>query len=68
VVAFGSGEGWQVHDVADRRTYLSSDERVRFLRVADGLAPRMRELCYMVAYAGYGFDRRRPNPAQPAMV
>jgi integrase len=52
VVAFGSGEGWQVHDAAGRRKYLSRDERVRFLRVADGLAPRMRALCYVLAYAG----------------
>jgi hypothetical protein len=68
VVAFGSGQGWQVHDVAGRCKYLSGDERVRFLRVADGLAPRIRALCYVLAYAGYGFDRRRPNPAQPAMI
>jgi integrase len=46
------GEGWQVHDAAGRRKYLSSDDRSRFLRAADSLSVRSRSLCHVLAYAG----------------
>jgi integrase/recombinase XerD len=49
---FAIGEGWQIHDAAGRRKYLSSDERTRFLRTADSLSPRSRALCHVLAYAG----------------
>jgi integrase len=42
----------QVHDAAGRRKYLATDERARFLRAAESLTPRMRALCYVLAYAG----------------
>ena len=45
-------EGWQVHDEAGRRKYLSGAERARFLAAADRLAPQMQALCYVLAYAG----------------
>jgi hypothetical protein len=44
MAAFAIGEGWQIHDAAGRRKYLSTDERTRFLRAADSLSPRRRAL------------------------
>jgi integrase/recombinase XerD len=52
MAAFAIGEGWQIHDAAGRRKYLSTDERTRFLRAADSLSPRRRALCHLLAYAG----------------
>jgi integrase len=52
MAALAIGEGWQIHDAAGRRKYLSSDERTRFLRAADSLSPRRRALCHVLAYAG----------------
>jgi integrase/recombinase XerD len=43
---------WQVYDEAGRRKYLSGAERARFLDAADLLAPRLRAICYVLAYAG----------------
>jgi integrase/recombinase XerD len=51
-MAFGGWEVWQVHDETGRRKYLSADERTRFLDAADSLAPPMRALCHVLAYAG----------------
>jgi integrase/recombinase XerD len=45
-------EGWQVHDEAGRRKYLSGAERSHFLGAADRLAPSMQALCHVLAYAG----------------
>lgn len=45
-------DNWQVHDEAGRRKYLNAGERARFLAIADRLAPRMRALCHVLAYAG----------------
>ena len=45
-------EGWQVYDADGRRKYLSGDELARFLAAADTYAPRMRALCYVLAYTG----------------
>lgn len=52
MAAFAIGEGWQIHDAAGRRKYLSSDERTHFLRAADDLPPRDRALCHVLAYTG----------------
>jgi len=52
MAAFAIREGWQIHDAAGRRKYLSTDERTRFLRAADSLTPRRRALCNLLAYAG----------------
>ncbi len=52
MVALVAGEGWQIHDAAGRRKYLNSDERSRLLAAADCLAPRMRALCYVLAFVG----------------
>jgi integrase len=52
MTAFEGWEGWQVHDEAGRRKYLSGAERARFLAAADRLAPQMQALCYVLAYAG----------------
>src|SRR5579862_7648499 len=52
MVTFTGWEGWQVLDQAGRRKYLSADERMRFLRAADRLAPAPRALCNVLAYAG----------------
>jgi integrase/recombinase XerD len=52
MAAFAIGEGWQIHDAAGRRKYLSNDERARFLRAADFLSPRSLALCHALAYAG----------------
>jgi integrase len=52
MTVFEGWEGWQVHDEAGRRKYLSGAERARFLRAADRLAPPLQALCYVLAYAG----------------
>ena len=52
MTAFEGGEGWQVHDEAGRRKYLSGAERTRFLLAADRLPPSMQALCHVLAYAG----------------
>jgi integrase/recombinase XerD len=52
MAAFEGWEGWQVHDEAGRRKYLSGAERARFLGAADRLAPPMQALCHVLAYAG----------------
>jgi integrase/recombinase XerD len=52
MAAFTVGDGWQIHDAAGRRKYLSGDERTRLLRAADGLSPRRRALCHVIAYVG----------------
>jgi integrase/recombinase XerD len=52
MTAFGGWDGWQVHDEAGRRKYLSGGERSRFLGAADRLAPPMQALCHVLAYAG----------------
>jgi integrase/recombinase XerD len=52
MAAFGEWIGWQVYDQNGRRKYLSADERIRFLAVADRLAPAQRALCYVLAYGG----------------
>ena len=52
MTAFGNWEGWQVHDDAGRRKYLTGAERARFLGAADHLAPPMQALCHVLAYAG----------------
>jgi integrase len=52
MAAFEGWDGWQIYDEAGRRKYLSGGERSRFLAAADSLAPNMRALCYMLAYAG----------------
>jgi integrase len=52
MAAFAIGQGWQIHDAAGRRKYLSTDERTRFLRAADSLSLRRRALCHVLAYAG----------------
>jgi integrase len=49
---FTGWDGWQVHDQAGRRKYLSADERTRFLDAAGCLAPATRALCHMLAYTG----------------
>jgi integrase len=49
---FTAWDGWQVLDQTGRRKYLNADERLRFLRVADRLAPAPRALCHVHAYAG----------------
>src|ERR1700675_4748409 len=52
MAAFTVADRLQIHDTAGRRKYLSGDERARFLRAADRLAPRLRALCHVLAYAG----------------
>ncbi len=52
MTAFAGWDSWQVHDQAGRRKYLSADERARFLRAADRLAPAARALCHVLAVAG----------------
>jgi integrase/recombinase XerD len=52
MTAFDGSDRWQVHDEAGRRKYLSGAERARFLGAADSLAPPMRALCHVLAYAG----------------
>ena len=47
-----AADGWQVHDEAGRRKYLSGAERARFLGAADCLPPPMQALCHVLAYAG----------------
>jgi integrase len=44
--------GWQIHDPAGRRKYLSAGERSRFLMAADSLPPPERALCQVLVYAG----------------
>lgn len=43
---------WQIFDDAGQRKYVSQSERERFLEAADGEAPNVRVLCYLVAYTG----------------
>ena len=45
-------QGWQVHDEAGRRKYLSGAERARFLTAADRLAPPMQALCQVSPVQG----------------
>jgi integrase len=52
MTAFAGWDSWQIHDQAGRRKYLSADERTRFLRAADRLAPSARALCHVLAVAG----------------
>lgn len=52
MTAFEAWDRWQIHDEAGRRKYLNGAERTRFLGAADGLAPPMRALCHVLAYAG----------------
>lgn len=43
---------WQLFDVRGRRKYTSSEERRRFLAIADQLEPESRALCYVLALTG----------------
>ena len=43
---------WQVRDDSGRRKYLSGEERVRFLAVADRLGISTRALWYVLTYTG----------------
>ena len=52
MTAFEAWHRWQILDEAGRRKYLNGAERTRFLGAADGLAPQMRALCHVLAYAG----------------
>jgi integrase/recombinase XerD len=52
MTAFEAWHRWQILDEAGRRKYLNGAERARFLGAADGLAPQMRALCHVLAYAG----------------
>lgn len=52
MTAFEAWDRWQILDEAGRRKYLNGAERTRFLGAADGLAPLMRALCHVLAYAG----------------
>jgi integrase/recombinase XerD len=52
MAAFEGWDRWQVLDEAGRRKYLNGAERTRFLGAADCLAPPMRALCHVLAYAG----------------
>jgi integrase/recombinase XerD len=52
MAAIGGWEEWQVYDATGRRKYLTAEERQRFLAAADRLAPALRALCHVLAYAG----------------
>jgi len=52
MTTFAGWDGWQVHDGAGRRKYLSADERARFLEAAGCLSTSMRALCHVLAFAG----------------
>jgi integrase/recombinase XerD len=43
---------WQAFDARGHRKYLTAEERLRFLDVADRLPPDRRALCYVLAFAG----------------
>lgn len=43
---------WQVVDEAGRRKYLNTDERARFLAVAERMPPRVCALCHVLAFTG----------------
>jgi len=49
---FTNCSDWQVYDLEGRRKYVTETERSRFLATADNLAPRIRTLCYVLAYTG----------------
>lgn len=43
---------WQVFDASGHRKYLTAEERLRFLVVADHLAADRRALCYTLTFTG----------------
>lgn len=43
---------WQAFDTSGHRKYLTAEERLRFLAIADRLPPDRRALCYVLAFAG----------------
>ncbi|MEO1046401.1 MAG: site-specific integrase [Pseudomonadota bacterium] len=43
---------WQIFDETGQRKYVSESERVRFLTAADHEPPKIRALCYLLAYTG----------------
>lgn len=43
---------WQVVDEAGRRKYLNTEERARFLAVAERMPPQVCALCHVLAFTG----------------
>lgn len=43
---------WQVHNEAGRRKYLNTEERARFLAIAERMQPRVCALCHVLAFTG----------------
>lgn len=43
---------WQAFDASGHRKYLTAEERLRFLALADRLPADRRALCYVLAFAG----------------
>lgn len=43
---------WQAFDASGHRKYLTAEERLRFLALADHLPADRRALCYVLAFAG----------------
>ncbi|MEM1134037.1 MAG: site-specific integrase [Pseudomonadota bacterium] len=43
---------WQIFDETGQRKYVSEAERMCFLAAADHEPPRIRALCYLLAYTG----------------
>jgi integrase/recombinase XerD len=51
-VAFVQIGQWQAFDASGHRKYLTAEERLRFLAIADHLPADRRALCYLLAFAG----------------
>ena len=51
-MSFVQIDHWQAFNAGGHRKYLTAEERLRFLAVADHLAPDRRALCYSLTFAG----------------
>ncbi|MEO1046381.1 MAG: tyrosine-type recombinase/integrase [Pseudomonadota bacterium] len=51
-MAYQQSIDWQIFDEAGRRKYVSEDERARFLEAANHEPPKIKALCYLLAYTG----------------
>jgi integrase len=51
-MAYQQSIDWQIFDDQGQRKYVSESERVRFLAAADHEPPKIKALCYLLAYTG----------------
>lgn len=51
-MAYSENIDWQIFDETGQRKYVSEAERTRFLEAADHEPPKIKALCYLLAYTG----------------